>query len=398
MTNVNAKPFVAYDAAKHGDYRTSRYDGICRWCGLVYHPGDKVNWNPRVKGTCCHAGCYKEYGSPVGSRPLSTPTDAIVLDEVDFVPPPTTIANKTLGDGATIGETILDNIRQYLDGRLTGLVNQEQVQKAIDKALDGKLFKVVHTVTVNQETDFGYETKDLGVQHKCFSDLLDFLKARDLDGYRLNVLMKGPAGSGKTTAAKHCAKALGLSFHFTGSIDTEYKLLGFTTLDGKTVRTPFREAWEFGGLFLFDEMDGSLAPAVLAMNAALANHACAFPDGVIPQHKDCVIVAATNTWGLGGDNDYVGRTKLDKASLDRFIGLEWEYDEELEVALNGGAEWVKRVQTVRANIKARGIQVIVSPRASMYGLAMLKVGIPQEKVEKATLAKGMTAQQWESVK
>ena len=45
-------------------YRTSKYKGKCQWCGEYYFPLDKVNWNPRVRGTVCHAGCYSYYGSP----------------------------------------------------------------------------------------------------------------------------------------------------------------------------------------------------------------------------------------------------------------------------------------------------------------------------------------------
>jgi cobaltochelatase CobS len=70
--------------------------------------------------------------------------------------------------------------------------------------------------------------------------------------------------------------------------------------------------------------------ALLAFNAALANGVAAFPDGSIKRHPETVIIAAANTWGFGGDANYIGRAKLDAAFLDRFVTLAWGYDEDLE--------------------------------------------------------------------
>jgi cobaltochelatase CobS len=61
--------------------------------------------------------------------------------------------------------------------------------------------------------------KTIGIQHFQFPQLLKILSTK------LNVYMVGPAGSGKTTAAIHCAKALGVEFHFTGAVVTEWLLL-----------------------------------------------------------------------------------------------------------------------------------------------------------------------------
>ena len=208
----------------------------------------------------------------------------------------------------------------------------------------------------------------------------------------------GPAGTGKTTAAESVAKALGLDYYFIGAIDNAYALSGFIDATGKIVYTPFRKAYENGGVFLFDEVDASSPNAVLAFNAALANGHCAFPDGIIPRHKDFVCIAAANTWGLGATNDYVGRMKQDAAFLDRFVSVEWPIDETLETGTCPNQAWVKRVQTVRGRCKAKGIRVIVSPRSSYFGAALLASGLDQSKVEAMTIKKGMTAEQWESVK
>jgi len=169
-------------------------------------------------------------------------------------------------------------------------------------------------------------------RHMTFGKLV--MLASALGNEDKNVWLAGPAGSGKTTAARKLAAALGYDeeseFDFNGAIDTEYKLSGFVDAKGRVVSTAFRKIWENGGVYLFDECDASMPGALLAFNAALANGYAAFPDGTIKRHEKTVIVAAANTWGFGGDANYVGRAKLDAAFLDRFVTLTWNYDENLE--------------------------------------------------------------------
>lgn len=167
-----------------------------------------------------------------------------------------------------------------------------------------------------------------GVSHKKFSPLVMLMTS--LGEEDRNIWLAGPAGSGKTTAARKLAEAMGLPFEFNGAIDTEYKLSGFVDANGRVISTAFRRIWEFGGVYLFDECDASMAGALLAFNAALANGHAAFPDGTIKRHQNCYIIAAANTWGFGGDANYVGRAKLDAAFLDRFVTLSWDYDQDLE--------------------------------------------------------------------
>lgn len=170
------------------------------------------------------------------------------------------------------------------------------------------------------------------IQHQAFEKLVMLASALANDDK--NIWLAGPAGSGKTTAARKLAASLGYDeeseFDFNGAIDTEYKLSGFVDAKGRVVSTAFRRIWENGGVYLFDECDASMPGALLAFNAALANGYAAFPDGTQKRHANTVIIAAANTWGFGGDANYVGRAKLDAAFLDRFVTLTWNYDENLE--------------------------------------------------------------------
>lgn len=201
----------------------------------------------------------------------------------------------------------------------------------------------------------------------------------------------GPAGSGKTTLAEQVAKALNLKFYMAARVTSEFKLIGFVDARGSTVRTQFREAFEFGGVFLFDEVDASDPDSLTAFNAALSNGLGDFPDGMVHKHKDFYAIAAGNTFGRGADRQYVGRNQLDAATLDRFEVFEVDYDEDLEHELAGNLEWSTYVQSIRAAIQRQQVRHIVSPRASIRGARMLAAGMDRKVVEDATIWKGLEA-------
>jgi hypothetical protein len=110
------------------------------------------------------------------------------------------------------------------------------------------------------------------------------------------------------------------------------------------------------------------------------------------------VIAAANTFGNGATAEYVGRAKQDAAFLDRFVAIDWHIDEELERSLTPIAPWCEYVQKVRAVVKQRGIKgIIVSPRASIFGAALLASGIGVSQVIGMTVRKGMTDDQWKEV-
>lgn len=223
------------------------------------------------------------------------------------------------------------------------------------------------------------EKRNVGRQHKLFPDLMEYVKLR------LNVLLVGPAGGGKTTATEKAAEAMGMKFYLQpmGPSVTESRLLGWVDANGKLVRTLFRDAYEHGGLFMADEMDNSNASALTTLNGALANGMVGFPDGMVMRHPDFVFVGGANTYGRGADRVYVGRQQLDGATLDRFVTVDWDYDEDFERYLAGTDThgWVNYVQQVRKIAFANKLRVLVSPRSSIDGLTMLRAGIARDKVE-----------------
>lgn len=224
-----------------------------------------------------------------------------------------------------------------------------------------------------------------GTVHRDVPRILKYLAAG------VNVYLHGPAGSGKTTAARQCANALGRKFYFAAKVESEYLLLGFRDAKGEAVRTPFREAYEHGGLFLLDELDASSPGAIVALNAALANGVCPFPDGAISRHADFMCIAAGNTTLSGSSRQYTGRNQLDAASVDRFAFIEFGYDEVLERALASNAVWCDYVQQVRKAVLARGLPKLVTPRATLDGCTLLAAGDSWGNVEQACIWKGLDA-------
>lgn len=216
------------------------------------------------------------------------------------------------------------------------------------------------------------------------------------------VFLVGPAGSGKTTIAMTVSDILELDFYFTGAVHQKHELLGFVDAKGEVVRTPFRDAYEKGGLFLFDEFDASSPNAITAFNAALANSKCAFPDKIADRHPDFVAIAAGNTYGTGASRQYVGRYQQDAASLDRFVFIEIDYDTNLEMKLahdafkewGGKYDWMlndymESVIKIRGAIRELGISHIVSPRASIMGAKLIAQGVKRQNVDEYVIYKGM---------
>ena len=129
------------------------------------------------------------------------------------------------------------------------------------------------------------------------------------------ILIHGPTASGKTHSAEQLAEGMGAKFYMHGAMSMAHELTGFVDAAGNYHRTPFRDAFEHGGICLLDEVDSWDGQVTLALNAPLANGQCAFPDGMVKRHRDCIIIAAGNTTGSGATADFVGRNRLDAAFL-----------------------------------------------------------------------------------
>jgi len=232
----------------------------------------------------------------------------------------------------------------------------------------------------------GKSSVDLpGLQHPIFDRVLQAASAN------VQLFIIGPAGCGKTHLCDSVAQALSLPFHMNGSLASSFEVLGYRDATGNVTRTAFRNAFENGGLYLADEIDAWDARALLALNAALSNGYAAFPDGMVARHADFRMIACGNTWGTGATPEYVGRTRLDAATLNRFVRMTMTYDEKLERSMVPGeyGAWVDTVQRARAIVLELGIKVVISPRQTTQGAALLAAGWPKADVLDAVLLAGM---------
>jgi len=231
---------------------------------------------------------------------------------------------------------------------------------------------------------------EIDKQHKNFDELLTVSVAR------INAMLVGPAGSGKTTAAEKVAEVMSLPFSAIsfGPLTMQSQLVGYEDAHGVYHETAFVKAYRDGGVFLGDEIDAAGPAVLVTINMALANGAMSTPIGMVKRHPDFIFIAGANTYGSGADRSYVGRAQLDAATLDRFAFIDWPYDEDLEADLVG-KEWIAwhhRILEYRRNAENHGLKVVISPRASINGAKLLAAGMKQDKVEKMLIFKGLDAQ------
>ena len=231
------------------------------------------------------------------------------------------------------------------------------------------------------------------IRHEAYDDVLTMIKAG------VSPFMVGPSGSGKTTLARNIAKDMGLNFYYSGAVESAFQLRGFKDANGGTVKTPFRTAYEEGGLFLFDELDASDAQAIVSLHAALDNGVLDAPDGIIEQHEDFHYLAAGNTWGNGANLQYMGRNALDGATIDRYAITTVDYDTDLEKRLIKnlvGEEylyWQNIVLMARKSVFDLEMRHVVSTRASINGAKLLKAGFSVEKTFDKQILKGLDPDQ-----
>lgn len=302
-----------------------------------------------------------------------------------------------------IAAAVKGHIKSPLDEKRVRQIAQEEAQQASKQGP-----APVH-VTITK-TDGSQQTQDMGIQHRKFPLLLKVLEAR------LNAALVGPAGTGKTTAAHNIAKSLACPYEcqsFSGTT-TKSDLLGFTDANGNYRDTPFRRAYEHGGIWVGDEFDAGNANANVVINAATANGVCSFPDGMKDKSETFRAVLCMNTYGNGASRQYVGRNQLDAATMDRFVFVDWELDEALEASFLGVKKnqkpvkidaggilapdaWLERVVKIRAAIETLQIRHLVTPRASIHGARLFEVGIGKKHVEEMVLWKGLDKEQRDRV-
>lgn len=276
---------------------------------------------------------------------------------------------------------------------LTPSIDANQVQAIIDDRLRGLVLLVQVEVKRNGEV-----RKLEGLAHKILPVVITILNSGD------NVMMVGPAGTGKSHIAGQAAEALGLeSYSISLSPQTPTSsILGYMQATGDYVRSLFREAYEHGGVFHFDEVDNSHPSVLAVINAALTNGRMAFPDGMVKRHPDFRCVASANTYGRGPDRAYVGRQAMDMATLDRFEIVTVEVDQALEEALclTTGLDGIRvkavleYVRHLRSQAERHKLPISFSPRRSKALCNRLAGGMKAREAIEYSVRRGISEPDW----
>ena len=192
--------------------------------------------------------------------------------------------------------------------------------------------------------------------------LLDWLKRG------INPYLYGPAGTGKTSVCESLAKDLGLQFYPMPPVSDIFSLVGFVDANGNFNDTPFVNAFVNGGLVLLDEIDNCETSVLKFLNNAVGNRFFNIPRlGIVKAHKDFKIIAAANTIGTGATAEYVSANVIDASTLDRFLACEFDYSEEVELAITkGDRHLVNFVHDLRNAIAEAGINRPTSYRALIH--------------------------------
>lgn len=235
---------------------------------------------------------------------------------------------------------------------------------------------------INVYTPEGKELPE--ITHKQFEQLCRIIASS------VPALMVGMPGTGKTSAARQTAEHFDIDFRSisVGVQTTKSDILGFIDAGGNYKSTGFREAFEEGGLFLMDEIDAGNPNVLIIINSAISNGFCQFPDGMVEAHDDFHFVATANTYGTGADAKFIGRNKLDEATLDRFITINWEIDENLEELLADNSDWFSRVKSLRSYVDNNTYELMVTPRISIHGAMLIDAGFTLMEAAEMTVMKG----------
>ena len=244
---------------------------------------------------------------------------------------------------------IIDPIYQLIAQALERIgFSPQQVDAKIDERIAEQTAACVADYLTSYQPPSTFEVKlqDMPLKEIDGTPPYWFERAFKMLAVNQEVLLVGPAGSGKSYGARLLAKALDMPFYATslsGGVD-EGVLQGWlmpVQSGGAFTYVPalFVTAYEQGGLMLLDELDAADANMLLIINDAVSNNEFFIPSRYenprVIRHPNFRCIAAANTFGHGANRQYVGRAQLDEATLSRFrMGqIELDFDKSLEKRL-----------------------------------------------------------------
>ena len=151
--------------------------------------------------------------------------------------------------------------------------------------------------------------------HKLFPYVLTLAECRQ------NVMLIGPAGTGKSRLVRQIADYLNLPYSEAplspGAMRGDF--LGRHTAGGY-IPAKFPELYSGGGVFNFEEIDSADPGMLILLNNALASDTLynSMSGTEHVKSEDFIAFSTANTFGLGANRDYTARERLDAATIDRW--------------------------------------------------------------------------------
>lgn len=291
----------------------------------------------------------------------------------------------------------LDALRKLLSPTVDEATVRQIVTAEVKKAMDDS--PVVKIEVVRPD----------GSAHKVEGHVRpEFKKILTRATVGINILLVGPAGCGKTHLAHQVAEALGRPFASVSCTAgmSESALQGWL-IPGENngafeyLSSDFVRMYEEGGVFLFDEIDGSDSNTLLFMNQALANGSFFLPirkgASLVKRHPDFVCMAAANTFGTGANQTYAGRERLDESTLDRFRAgvVSLDYDQTFE-RKSVAPDLLAWGWATRKRISEARLRRVMSTRFLLDATKLLKAGETVEEI-KATFFEGWSSDEIKKV-
>lgn len=323
---------------------------------------------------------------PVPAQDWNDPRDADNLEMLNRVDHAEAEKHKAMERVNKLADASGDARINKIAAMLGEMLATPQIDRnAVEEIIDAKLAEIKLPEAAPRVLEIKIADKPVvkldGHKHPLFEDVLSLVAQGE------NVMLKGPAGCGKTYLASMVARAMNSRFgSISGSAGvSEAQLTGrlLPTGDGgkfEYTASQFVEIYENGGMFLFDEMDAFDPNCLLTINMATANggfdieaRAASGLNAHVSRHEDTRLIAATNTFGTGADALYVGRAQLDAATLDRWYILEMDYDRVFEASL-APAKIVDFVWHLRNVINANRFRRVASTRAIQRAARGLAAG------------------------
>lgn len=316
------------------------------------------------------------------------------------IPPPSfiesAIESETITESITSHTpTIIDplvSLKMWIEQTARSGVDEKRVREIVDQAISGIKPKTIKIKTPTTET------KIEGLVHFQFEQVMKAIHSG------VNIALSGSTATSKTTMAIQAAQALGKDYVLIRPMHSPSQAEGYNSATGEYIPSNLYRAHKEGKVAIFDEFDACDSQIVLVINSLMDNKTYTYPNGETVTNDQFQIIITMNTKGTGANRSFVGRNRLDAATLDRFVLIEIERDLSLEAALigvvepskdlrltKGGTptanEWLDIVRRKRAEYEKSHPDKIVSTRAVRDGWKLLEAGIGLDLVLKMVVDK-----------